>query len=197
MNTQVIALACTLTAVACGSSNAGPAHDATSGTAATATEQSSTTTTTQPIVAASQPASTTTDNTVETTATGDKKAPATSTNVATKPVPPAADENPVVADETKPADNTKTNTRDRGDSLTPMDQGNSAAETKITANIRKALMGDKTLSFNGKNVKIVTIGTKVTLRGPVKDDKERMTIEHIAKSTAGVSAVDNQLEIAK
>ena len=77
-----------------------------------------------------------------------------------------------------------------------MDQGNSSEETKITANIRKGIMGDKTVSFTGKNVKIITVGTKVTLRGPVKNDKERTAIESIAKRTAGVSDVDNQLEIA-
>jgi osmotically-inducible protein OsmY len=77
-----------------------------------------------------------------------------------------------------------------------LDQGNSAAETTITANIRKGIIGDKTVSFNGKNVKIVTIGTKVTLRGPVKNAAERATIESIAKRTAGVSDVDNQLEVS-
>ena len=189
MNTQIIALTCTLTAAACGSSSTRPAQDATSGTTATATTQSSTATASQPVVA-------TADNTVETTATGDKKATGASSYVATKPVTPAVEANPGVADETKNADNTKTNTRDRHDSLTPMDQGNSAAETKITANIRKGIMGDKTISFTGKNVKIITVGTKVTLRGPVKNDKERTAIEGIAKRTAGVSDVDNQLEIS-
>ena len=81
-------------------------------------------------------------------------------------------------------------------SLTPLDQGNSAAETKITANIRKGIIGDKTVSFTGKNVKVITLGNKVTLRGPVRDDKERATIEAIAKRTPGVSEVDNQLEIS-
>jgi Putative phospholipid-binding domain. len=103
--------------------------------------------------------------------------------------------NPGVADETMNADNTKVNTRDRKDSLTPMDQSNSAAQIEVTANIRKGIMGDKTISFNGKNVKIITVGTRVTLRGPVKSSKERTAIEGIAKRTAGVSDVDNQLEI--
>jgi osmotically-inducible protein OsmY len=107
----------------------------------------------------------------------------------------AAGANPGVADETVNADNTKVNTRDRKDSLTPMDQSNSAAQIAITANIRKGIMGDKTVSFNGKNVKIITVGTRVTLRGPVQSSKERTAIEGIAKRTAGVSDVDNQLEI--
>jgi osmotically-inducible protein OsmY len=103
--------------------------------------------------------------------------------------------NPGGADETTNVDNTKVNTRDRKDSLTPMDQSNSAAQIAITANIRKGIMADKTVSFNGKNVKIITVGTTVTLRGPVQSSKEKTAIEGIAKRTAGVGEVDNQLEI--
>ena len=107
----------------------------------------------------------------------------------------AVDASPGVADQTKNADNTKVNTRDRKDTHTPMDQSNSAAQIAITANIRKGIMGDKTVSFNGKNVKIITVGTTVTLRGPVQSSKERTAIEGIAKRTAGVGDVDNQLEV--
>jgi osmotically-inducible protein OsmY len=107
----------------------------------------------------------------------------------------AVDANPGVADQTMNADNTKVNTRDRKDSLTPMDQSNSATQIAITANIRKGIIGDKTVSFNGKNVKIITVGTRVTLRGPVKSSKERTAIEGIAKRAEGVSDVDNQLEV--
>lgn len=98
----------------------------------------------------------------------------------------------------KSVDNTKVNERDRGsDTLTPMDQGNSGAETKISADIRRGIMSDDNLSFTAKNVKIITVGTKVTLRGPVNSGQERSTIEALAKRTAGVSEIDNQLEIKK
>jgi hyperosmotically inducible periplasmic protein len=96
------------------------------------------------------------------------------------------------------ADNTRVNERDRHDStLTPMDQGKSADERKITADIRKKVVADKKLSFTAKNVKIITIGTKVTLRGPVKNEQEKAAIEAYAKQIPGVSEVDDQLEIAK
>jgi osmotically-inducible protein OsmY len=58
-------------------------------------------------------------------------------------------------------------------------------------------MGDRNLSFTAKNVKVITVGTKVTLRGPVKSDQERAAIETLAKQTTGVSKVDNQLEVKK
>jgi hypothetical protein len=105
--------------------------------------------------------------------------------------------NPGVADQTKDATNTKINERDRHGALTPMDQGGSAAERNITAAIRKGVVGDKSLSFTAKNVKIITTGTKVTLRGPVKTDEERSVIENRAKQTPGVTEVDNQLEVNK
>jgi hyperosmotically inducible periplasmic protein len=96
------------------------------------------------------------------------------------------------------ADNTKNNQRDRyPGALTPMDQGTSWAETQITADVRKAVVGDKGLSFNAKNVKIVTVGSKVTLRGPVKTEQEKATIEALARQIASVTEVDNQLEVKK
>ena len=55
-------------------------------------------------------------------------------------------------------------------------------------------LGDKTPQFTGKNVKIVIVVAKVTLRGPSKNGPERTAIEGIAKRTAGVGDVDNQLE---
>jgi hypothetical protein len=102
--------------------------------------------------------------------------------------------NPGTADQTKDADNTKVNRRDSTDALTPMDQGNSTRETQITAAVRKGIMSQD-LSFTAKNVKVITIGTRVTLRGPVKTLQERSAIEAVAQNTRGVQSVDNQLEV--
>lgn len=97
------------------------------------------------------------------------------------------------------ADNSKVNTRDRSSAaLTPMDQGSSEADRKITQQIRQDLMKDKSLSFTAKNVKIITINGKVTLRGPVKSEAERSAIEAAARRAAGSGAqVDSQLELSK
>jgi hyperosmotically inducible protein len=95
-------------------------------------------------------------------------------------------------------DNTKVNQRDtNGAALTPMDQSNSQTDLKITQQIRQAVMADGTLSFTAKNVKIITQGGKVTLRGPVKSEQERSNIEAAARKVAGVAQVDNQLEVKK
>jgi hyperosmotically inducible periplasmic protein len=95
-------------------------------------------------------------------------------------------------------DNSRVNQRDRNSaSLTPMDQGSSEADRTTTQQIRQAVMRDKSLSFTAKNVKIITINGKVTLRGPVKTEAERTAIEAAARGVAGGEQVDSQLEISK
>ncbi|HEY5374213.1 MAG TPA: BON domain-containing protein [Polyangiaceae bacterium] len=95
-------------------------------------------------------------------------------------------------------DNSRINQRDRNSAaLTPMDQGTSAADRTMTQQIRQAVMRDKALSFSAKNVKIITVNGKVTLRGPVKTDAERAAIEADARGVAGSAQVDNQLEVSK
>jgi hyperosmotically inducible protein len=78
-----------------------------------------------------------------------------------------------------------------------MDQGTSEADRTMTQQIRQAVMRDKTLSFTAKNVKIITIRGKVTLRGPVKTEAERAAIEADARGVAGGAQVESQLEISK
>jgi hyperosmotically inducible protein len=96
------------------------------------------------------------------------------------------------------ADNTGKNTRDRNDdTLTPGDQGESAADREVTANVRKAIVGDDTLSMNAHNVKIITQNGVVTLRGPVDTASEKTSVAAKAQKVAGVKRVDNQLEIEK
>jgi hyperosmotically inducible periplasmic protein len=93
-------------------------------------------------------------------------------------------------------DNSRINARDKSASaLTPMDQGTSEGDRKITQQIRQAVVKDGSLSFTAKNVKIITINGKVTLRGPVKTAAERSAIEAAAKNVAGAGQVDNQLDV--
>ena len=93
-------------------------------------------------------------------------------------------------------DNSGRNVRDRDEqSKTAGDQSENEADRTITQNVRSAITADDALSVNGKNVKIITSDGTVTLRGPVKDDKEKAEIEAKAKRVAGVKKVDNQLEI--
>ena len=95
-----------------------------------------------------------------------------------------------------PADNTGINTRDRNDaSLTPEDQSNTSADLDLVKRIRQSIEADDTLSANAKNVKVITRDGMVTLRGPVKNEQERKSIEEKATLIAGAGKVTNLLEV--
>jgi hyperosmotically inducible protein len=91
------------------------------------------------------------------------------------------------------ADDTRLKERDRGP--TPLQQGNSQADLETTQRIRVAIMKEDVLSYEAKNIKIITSNGVVTLRGVVKDQAERAVIEEIARREAGPNRVDIQLEV--
>lgn len=94
------------------------------------------------------------------------------------------------------ADNTGINVRDRnGATETPQNQAENAGDRKLLAMVRRTIIGDKTLSMAAHNVKIVANGGVVTLRGPVKNDNEKAKIANLAQKVAGVTSVDNQLDV--
>jgi len=106
-------------------------------------------------------------------------------------------ENKQVSQTAVEPDNSGRNVRDRDDqNKTTGDQSENEADRTITQNIRRAVTADNSLSTNAKNVKIITNNGTVTLRGPVKSEKEKAEIEAKAKQVAGVKGVDNQLEVA-
>jgi osmotically-inducible protein OsmY len=93
------------------------------------------------------------------------------------------------------ADNTARNADTPGADVTA--QSETEADIQISAAIRKAVVDDKALSVNAHNVKITTANGLVTLRGPVKSEQEKSSIESKAKQVAGVARVDNLLEVEK
>ena len=102
------------------------------------------------------------------------------------------DKKPATAD----ADNTARNERDRNAATqVPTDQAENEADRDISANVRKAVVGDDSLSINAQNIKIVTSNGNVTLRGPVKTGREKEAIEAKAKQVTGVHSVTNLLEV--
>jgi osmotically-inducible protein OsmY len=56
-------------------------------------------------------------------------------------------------------------------------------------------MQNEQLSADAKNVKIITVDGKVTLRGPVKNDQEAKAVADAAQSVAGAGVINNQLEV--
>jgi osmotically-inducible protein OsmY len=101
-----------------------------------------------------------------------------------------------IAQDAPAVDNSRKNERDRsGETKTSGDQSNSSEDVKITAAVRRAVVGDNSLSMTAKNVKIITANGTVTLRGPVKNDAEKAKIAELAQSAAGNANIDNQLEV--
>jgi hypothetical protein len=122
-----------------------------------------------------------------------------------RPVPSTIDSTAPPVDTTRPADattptppdNTGINERDSsGATKTPIDQDETQADVKTTAEIRKRILDQEGLSINAGNAKVITQGGKVTLRGPVENQAEKDTLDRIAREVAGDANVDNQLEIA-
>ena len=95
------------------------------------------------------------------------------------------------------ADNTKVNKRDRAKGAVTADQQKeNTNDREITQKIRRAVMNDKTLSTYAHNVKIVSQGGQVTLKGPVRTAQEKQSIEAKAVEVAGAGHVVNELSVA-
>ena len=96
-----------------------------------------------------------------------------------------------------PPDNTKVNTRDRAKGAVTADQQKeNAGDRELTQKIRRSLMQDKALSTYAHNVKIVAQDGQVTLKGPVRSEEEKKTVEAKATEVAGAGKVTNQMSIA-
>jgi len=110
----------------------------------------------------------------------------------------AGDRATTAAEAQYPADDTGRNARDSdGKTLTSGDQSNSKNDVEITRQVRQAIVKDDSLSTSAHNVKIITNGGVVTLRGPVASADEKTMVAKKAENITGVSKVDNQLEVAK
>lgn len=97
----------------------------------------------------------------------------------------------------QPADNTETNKRHVSpEKITADQQSQTKADLEITQKIRQAVVDDKSLSTYAHNVKIITIEGMVTLKGPVRSQEEKNTIEEKASQIVGKDKINSQIEIA-
>jgi hyperosmotically inducible periplasmic protein len=93
-------------------------------------------------------------------------------------------------------DNTKANKGDQSKSAVTADQAKNAPnDRQIMADIRKAVMADKSLSTYGHNVKIISQHGKVTLKGPVNTEDERKSIKDKAVEVAGADNVTDNITV--
>ncbi|HBA89952.1 MAG TPA: phospholipid-binding protein [Geobacter sp.] len=93
------------------------------------------------------------------------------------------------------ADNAKMNKEQKTEE-TAEQQKETKSDREITRKIRRMVVKDKSLSMKAHNVKIITKDGKVTLKGPVKTDKEKEAVQKAARKVAGKDNVTNELEVA-
>jgi hyperosmotically inducible protein len=75
------------------------------------------------------------------------------------------------------------------------DQKQNSSDVKLTQEIRRGVMADKSLSTYAHNVKIVTVNGNVTLNGVVRSEDEKAAIQKEAESVAGAEHVVNELSV--
>ena len=68
-----------------------------------------------------------------------------------------------------------------------------AANRKLLAAVRRAVVRDKTLSMAAHNVKMAANAGVITLTGDVRNAAEKAKVEAVAKNVVGVSSLDSQL----
>jgi hypothetical protein len=97
----------------------------------------------------------------------------------------------------KEPDNTAHNKGDgEGDATkTPFDQSNAQEDIKVTADIRKAILGMEGMSTNADNVKVITSADGVAIRGVVESQSEIDAITKLVQQHAGTRKTDIQLSV--
>lgn len=111
-------------------------------------------------------------------------------------VPGSAAQEPTVNAQQPAPDNTRPNRRDRrAMGPTAADQRNNRSDLATTKKIRQLVMKDKSLSASAHHVEIVTQDGTVTLKGPVRSDAEKLSIEAKAADIVGKERVVSELVV--
>lgn len=83
----------------------------------------------------------------------------------------------------------------KGRKLTAQDAGTSFADREIARQTRRAVVSDDTLSTAAHNVKIISRGGKVTLKGRVDSEVEKNSIVEKATAIVGAENVVNKMTV--
>lgn len=93
-------------------------------------------------------------------------------------------------------DNTKVNKRDRKSSEPTADQAKeNTSDREIMRKIRRAILKDESLSTYAHNIKVIAENGKVTLKGPVRSDEEKRSVETKAEEVAGAGNVVSEITV--
>jgi len=85
--------------------------------------------------------------------------------------------------------------RNKAHANTADSQKDNTSDREITRKIRSSITSEKSLSTYAHNVKIITQGGQVTLKGPVRDENEKQAIASKAADVVGADKVNNQLSV--
>jgi hyperosmotically inducible protein len=86
-------------------------------------------------------------------------------------------------------------TQNKSQTATADNQANSKADRQTTAQIRKAIVGDKDLSTYAHNVKVITVNGQVTLKGLVSTDAEKQIVASLAGNIVSPNKIVNELTV--
>ena len=110
--------------------------------------------------------------------------------------PGSAAQEPTVNAQQPAPDNIRPNRRDRrAMGPTAADQRNNRSDLATTKKIRQLVMKDKSLSASAHHVEIATQDGTVTLKGPVRSDAEKLSIEAKAADIVGKERVVSELVV--
>jgi hyperosmotically inducible protein len=94
-------------------------------------------------------------------------------------------------------DNSKVNKGDQAPTaVTAERQKETKADRELAQKIRQAVVNDKALSTYAHNVKIIVQNGVVTLKGPVRTEAEKSSVEAKAAEIAGAGSVHSEITIA-
>jgi len=100
-----------------------------------------------------------------------------------------------IGSDVKYPDNSAENKKpENKDVMVPTDQGNSDRDVQITKDIRSAIVATD-LSFNAKNVKIITKDENVVLKGVVESKEEHDSVLKIAQDHANSAKITDELKV--
>ena len=80
--------------------------------------------------------------------------------------------------------------------VTADQQKQNKTDRELTQKIRESIVGDKSLSITAHNVKVISRNGTVTLKGKVKSDEEKKSIEDKAAAVAGPGNVTDDLMVS-
>src|SRR3954467_10782961 len=96
-------------------------------------------------------------------------------------------------------DDTAVNERDRNENAPTADQQkDNESDRSITQRIRRSIVNDKSLSMYAHNIKVITQGGVVTLKGPVRSSREKgLIVQKAIDVTSSADKVTDQISVKR